>query len=558
MSNVLPPSFTQLPPSLPYFVIREDDCMLDWLIKRILLIFQGCYSPETINASIASFSTTNIQWLTPYQIQHLQEECLQQLSQNQLLAFSQNQIALFSNSQHRIYQLLLRGEEGQVNPPHFSNLPDTPFAPEGGDTSLRIQADDQSVQPQAIDDTAGRQGFTSVTRREVELRLEETDLKHFLGDPAVRSSLDQLLPEEDRAFFSHSMLRDFVDDRADKYDGFTLSAKHRELLKNDVLFERLIVDFVRRNGIDETTRDFLRSAMTVENADYFSEEKLEGLSRLLYHYSNITPYQRMRLSAADLFRFMITPKDLLLDLPLRAVWHMSVSSSAYLSSKINDWTAEETGDECAWDDDQGEAQPLSALTISALRSMSSEKINAFLRQLPAPFMNLLSKKQLSGLQTDQLSKEQVNALFEHASLSAGFGKEFKLFEPFSPQQIRAMQGKMSGASLKHMSTEQMQLINALEITPEQVEGLFPHHSGDFEPCLAKFSPGQIRQMQDKLSGDVLLCLNQDQLRVLDFESLTQLQIDRLITGPFSHRIKLWLSEPQRLIVQRRFPNLSLE
>lgn len=109
-SDLQPPITT----SAPYFVIQDNECLFDWLIKRILLVFQGCYSNETINDSIAVFSTLNIAWLTSFQIQHLREEKIQQLSTRQLHAFSQKQIGYFSASQRMAFQHTLQERQTEA------------------------------------------------------------------------------------------------------------------------------------------------------------------------------------------------------------------------------------------------------------------------------------------------------------------------------------------------------------------------------------------------------------------------------------------------------------
>jgi hypothetical protein len=107
LSDLSTASLSTITTPIPYFIIQGNECFIDWLIKRILLIFQGCYSVHTINDYIPSFSTINIQWLTASQIQGLRIETIEQLALNQLYAFSQDQEECFSYDQRQALSMTI-------------------------------------------------------------------------------------------------------------------------------------------------------------------------------------------------------------------------------------------------------------------------------------------------------------------------------------------------------------------------------------------------------------------------------------------------------------------
>lgn len=409
MSNSV--SSTPLIP-VPYFVIQENECVLDWIIKHFLLIFQSCYSTDTINSHLPSFSAINIQWLSASQIQGLRDETIRQLGIDQLNAFTPAQLGCLSASQQHMFEQLRRGPQLYLE----SQIPaETGF--EANPAQETIAADNQ-------DQLRGRISVFT-----------------YLTDTSAQASINPLLSAEERELLSDPRLAELLEDE-----------RHQRQFK------------------------------------YIFMDQLVYLS------------------------FFFKPQENLLNLTVEEAASLENTESAYLSAKLNGWIE--------MDEQTIDQESIRELTLLQFRSLSPEKINSLLRVLPPPLIALLSGYQLARLNTGLLNKEQVDALFDRHN-STGWAQIVRIF---SPQQIKAMQNHLNGVTLQALPVEQTQALDTADLTQEQINHLFlTYHN--FQPILAKFTPQQVRNMQDKLSGEILCALDEDQTHALDTAALTQQQVN---------------------------------
>jgi hypothetical protein len=510
--------------SIPYFVIQEDECWIDCIIKRILLIFQACFSIETINDYIVSFSTLNIQWLTASQIQGLDEETIQQLGLAQLNAFTPKQLEFFSAFHQQVFEEALRQQQLNAE----LSLNPRPLHEQG-------------------DESAGLPVEELTTEQQQQRRLRCTSLLSYLSDPLIQEKTKPLLPLEDQEFFSNPLLKEFVETHAHQYHYATLSDHARTNLRNAVLGSYSVVQYIDQDGMDEAKKAFLLSTIPPAQVALLNEERIR---QVIEEPNWKTKYNLISLKELDLFRFLLEPKDILLNLTVEKVWDVDERASIYLSSKLNGWIspANTSGHSSlleisafSVDEDGIDDISIKTLTLLTFRRLSGKKINALLERLPPCLVLLLAEKQFRELQTAHLSQKQVEVLLERNE------HKDKFLAFFSDDQIRAMQDKFSVEILLNLDKRIIKILNGSLLSKTQIDGLFPKHPSSYRSeTLAKFDPGQIRAMQNKLSGEILHDLSDDQTKDLDTANLTQQQVDDLFFNALERGQLLAKFDPKQI------------
>jgi len=469
--------------SIPFFVIQEnsDDCLICWLIKRILLIFQCCRSTETINEFLPVFSKTNIAWLTESQIHGLQDETIRRLGRAQLQAFSETQVSYFTNTQRAIFEQALR------EPLHSPN---------------NVRTREPSQEPSR--------------------RLRETTLfADYYERPEIQMQVNAELSENERALLSHPEIKSCVlsmwqhlpiENLVRLKEGFALPTVHQWLTEDHILPEK---------------KELLRLLLSPEDL-----ELLNQVDRIHQLPDWESMCQEITLDNLLLLKCLLAPSSIP-QLPLSTFWNAKDQTSAYISFKSNGWepleliplgmriplqehfprlieqlieigadpstplssvercrqargqtpasewgisvdeslergmttlgsffsltrsqiqnlssykiyqfahTAELIIDEHThrMDESRIDENSVKEITLAQFRNLSCDKINELLPSLSPSVAGLLSEKQLKGLETQQLSDQQFFALISAPPFRKDdeeFSKKAKLISLFSAAQM---------------------------------------------------------------------------------------------------------------------------
>jgi len=586
---------------IPYFVIRGDECCLTWLIKQIMLIFQSCRQQDTINTYIPTFNRTNIRWLSKSQIEGLPAERIEQLSVEQLNAFTDVQKSYFTDSQRAAFEGTLRQSIVHNDPYH----PEANSASENGLNPSRTQESESGLNPfetqeqvpitnrqaevineEIVDDeeenipssppqqqTSSSEHLNQPSNGTEAQHLRRTDAEvtsqnwqqkvfgDYLHDSSMQESINEYLPASWKSFLSNPKVQQFFEDNA-SYKNYSMGNLGYLAIYHDFLSKYTLMQFLpeaeTETPLTEEEKENIISILSEEDREVLHKEnEIRSIPEWETRCKNI------KLNNLKEIKFLITPNNQLLKMPVRDCGHLSPSQARVLFLKLNrclEGNQENSMEErpLLLDETKVFTLNLPNLTIHQFRSLSIGKIHQLLPQIHPLFLCLLSPIQLQQLDTQQLSKPQFQALF-HERCSAGRENIAQyLLNIFSGAQINAMQHHLSGDLLGILNEEKTWALDLNTLTEAQVNEWINNHPHP-QSMLDKLDPYQIPSIQDRLTGLSLQHLSEDHTHALNVFRLTQTQVDEWINNHPHPQSMLDKLDPDQIPeIQGKLTGLSLQ